>query len=135
MFLRSARTHRRRARRVVPLVAGAATLALLAACSGGDGGGSGSTGASGDGSTLVAYTGQSGDYQVNFNPFSPSRIGGLGAIYEQLFFINKAAESDPVPLLGTGYTWNEDGTELEVALREDATWTDGEPFTADDVVF
>lgn len=128
MFLRSART--------VPIAAGVAAVALLAACSGGgDSGGDSSSSASGDGTTLVAYTGQSGDYQINFNPFSPSRIGGLGAIYEQLFFINKAAESDPVPLLGTEYTWNEDGTELEVALREDATWTDGEPFTADDVVF
>ncbi|WP_282947992.1 ABC transporter substrate-binding protein [Cellulomonas endometrii] len=135
MFLRSAHAHRRPSRRLLPTAAAVAAVALLAtACSGGDDGGGG-TGASGDGATLVAYTGQSGDYQVNFNPFSPSRIGGLGAIYEPLFFINKAQESDPVPLLGTDYTWNEDGTELQVTLRDDAAWTDGEPFTADDVVF
>lgn len=136
MFLRSARAHRRPSRTTLPVAAGVAAVALLAtACSGGSGGGGASTGASGDGSTLVAYTGQSGDYQINFNPFSPSRIGALGTIYEQLFFINKAAESDPVPLLGTEYTWNEDGTRLDVTLREDVTWSDGEPFTAEDVVF
>ncbi|RMI09053.1 ABC transporter substrate-binding protein [Cellulomonas triticagri] len=136
MFLRSAGAHRRPSRRTIPAAAGVAALALLVtACSGGGGGGGDSTGGGGDGTTLVAYTGQSGDYQINFNPFSPSRIGGLGTIYEQLFFINKAAESDPVPLLGTEYAWNDDGTELTVTLRDDVTWTDGEAFTADDVVF
>ena len=40
------------------------------------------------------------------------RIGGIGTIYEPLFFINKAKVTDPVPLLGTEYSWNADGTEL-----------------------
>jgi peptide/nickel transport system substrate-binding protein len=110
-----------------------ATGLVLAACSSG---GSGSDSSSGGGdSTLVAYTGQAGDYQINFNPFSPSRIGGLGTIYEPLFFYNKAQVGDPHPLLGTEQSWNEDGTELAVTLREGVTWSDGEPFTAEDVAF
>jgi peptide/nickel transport system substrate-binding protein len=118
-------------RRFAAAIAGAAALGLLlTACSGT----SGSSGA-GDDSTLVAYTGQAGDYQINFNPFSPSRIGGLGTIFEQLFFYNKAEVSEPVPLLGTEQSWNEDGTVLSVALREGVEWSDGEPFTAEDVVF
>jgi len=104
---------------------------LATGCSGSS---SSSSGAGSD-ATLVAYTGQSGDYQINFNPFSPTQIGGAGAIYEQLFFINKAGDSTPQPLLGTEYSWNDDGTELSVTLRSDVTWSDGEPFTADDVVF
>ena len=123
----------RTARRSATLV-GAATFALLAAgCGGGSAGGGGS--ASGQDATLVAYTGQAGDYQINFNPFSPTKIGGLGTIYEPLFFSNKAQVSDMVPLLGTEQSWNEDGTVLSVTLREGVTWSDGEPFTADDVVF
>ncbi|MET0933637.1 MAG: ABC transporter substrate-binding protein [Mycetocola sp.] len=95
---------------------------------------SGSTSGS-DGSTLVAYTGQSGDYQLNFNPYSPTKIGGLGTIFESLFFITQI-NSDPYkPLLATEYAWNDEGTQLDVTLREDVTWSDGEPFTADDVVF
>jgi peptide/nickel transport system substrate-binding protein len=118
-------------RRVAAAIAGAAALGLLvSACSGT----SGSSGSGGD-STLVAYTGQSGDYQINFNPFSPSRIGGLGTIFESLFFYNKAEVSEPVPLLGTEQSWNEDGTVLSVALRDRVEWSDGEPFTAEDVVF
>ncbi len=117
-------------RRAAAALASAAVIGLLStACSSG-----GSDGAA-DSSTLVAYTGQAGDYQINFNPFSPSRIGALGTIYETLFFYNKAQVSEPVPLLGTEQSWNEDGTELAVTLREDVTWSDDEPFTADDVAF
>jgi ABC-type transport system substrate-binding protein len=119
-----------RRRSAAALLAGVAAIGLLATgCSSG-----GSTG-SGDPATLVAYTGQAGDYQINFNPFSPSRIGALGTIYEPLFFHNKAEVSDPVPLLGTESAWSEDGTVLSVTLREGVKWSDGEAFTADDVVF
>src|SRR3954469_17630723 len=86
-------------------------------------------------STLVAYTGQSGDYQINFNPWSPSNIGGVGTIYESLFFITNVNTKDPKPLLGKSYEWNDDGTQLTITLRDGATWSDGEPFTSKDVVF
>ena len=118
-----------RRRTALSLMGTTALGASLAACSG-----SGGDGGAGNG-MMVVYTGQSGDYQINFNPFSPSRIGGLGTIYETLFFHNKAQVADPVPLLGTEFAWNEDGTELAVTLREGVKWTDGEAFTAEDVVF
>src|SRR3954451_10946991 len=38
-----------------------------------------------------------------------------------------------VPDLATGWSWNEDGTELTLPLREGVTWHDGKPFTARDV--
>ncbi|WP_313662843.1 ABC transporter substrate-binding protein [Cellulosimicrobium cellulans] len=124
-----------RARRGAAVLAGLSAAAFaLAGCTG-SAGGSG-TGTSGtEASTLVAYTGQAGDYQINFNPYSPSSVGGVGAIFEPLFFLNKAQVSEPVPLLGTEQSWNEDGTVLTVTMREGVEWSDGEPFTADDVVF
>src|SRR6266403_1835056 len=39
-----------------------------------------------------------------------------------------------VPDLATGWSWNEEGTELTLPLREGVTWHDGKPFTARDVV-
>jgi peptide/nickel transport system substrate-binding protein len=39
-----------------------------------------------------------------------------------------------VPDLATGWSWNEDGTELKLPLREGVRWHDGQPFTAKDVV-
>jgi peptide/nickel transport system substrate-binding protein len=38
-----------------------------------------------------------------------------------------------VPDLAIGWSWNEDGTELTLPLREGVTWHDGKPFTAKDV--
>ena len=38
-----------------------------------------------------------------------------------------------VPDLATGWSWNDDGTELTFPLRQDVTWHDGKPFTAKDV--
>jgi peptide/nickel transport system substrate-binding protein len=38
-----------------------------------------------------------------------------------------------VPDLATGWSWNEDGTELTLPLRHDVRWHDGKPFTAKDV--
>ena len=38
-----------------------------------------------------------------------------------------------VPDLATGWSWNEEGTELTLPLREGVSWHDGKPFTAKDV--
>jgi len=38
-----------------------------------------------------------------------------------------------VPDLATGWSWNEEGTELTLPLRQGVKWHDGKPFTAADV--
>src|SRR6201998_2915279 len=38
-----------------------------------------------------------------------------------------------VPDLATSWSWNEEGTELTLPLRQGVTWHDGRPFTAKDV--
>jgi peptide/nickel transport system substrate-binding protein len=38
-----------------------------------------------------------------------------------------------VPDLATGWSWNEDGTALRLALHQGVSWHDGKPFTAKDV--
>ena len=38
-----------------------------------------------------------------------------------------------VPDLAIGWSWNEDGTELTLPLRQGVTWHDGKPFMAKDV--
>src|SRR5262245_59766373 len=38
-----------------------------------------------------------------------------------------------VPDLATGWSWNEDGTELTFPLRQGVKWHDGKPFTGADV--
>lgn len=117
-------------RRARTAAIGAAVVGLLAAGCGDSGGGS-----STPDDTLVAYNGQSGDYQAIFNPYLPNPVEGAGTIFEPLFYYNTVRADDPQPLLGTDYEWNEDGTELAITLREGVKWSDGEPFSAEDVKF
>ncbi|XVS68288.1 ABC transporter substrate-binding protein [Actinosynnema sp. CA-299493] len=112
-----------------------AATALLAAAVVAAGCGPSGTSAGAEGSTLVTYSGQSGDYQINFNPFAPTSIGGAGTIFQTLFFYNVLRDADPAPRLGAEFAWNEDGTRLSITLRDGVTWSDGEEFTAADVVF
>lgn len=133
MFLNTTGSRpRRRTWAVGAAAAAAATALLLSGCSPSSGS-SGSSASAAD--TLVAYTGQAGDYQINFNPYSPSSIGGIGTIYESLFFVTNVNTEAYKPLLGTEYTWSDDGTQLTVTVRDGATWSDGKPFTAKDVAF
>ncbi|MGV8831025.1 MAG: ABC transporter substrate-binding protein [Devosia sp.] len=47
----------------------------------------------------------------------------------------KADELEPMPNLAKSWEWSEDGHELTMHLIEGAKWSDGAPFTADDVMF
>ncbi|MGH3586899.1 MAG: ABC transporter substrate-binding protein, partial [Pseudonocardia sp.] len=127
------------------MVAAALTsVTLLAAgCSGSEGGGneggeSGAPAAEGKATDqeLVVWAGSQTPITPNFNPYS---VGVLhlanGGIYETLFAYNKLQDVDPTPLLAESFEWNEDGTELTVKIRPDVKWNDGEPFTANDVVY
>ncbi|GAA1718696.1 ABC transporter substrate-binding protein [Isoptericola hypogeus] len=119
---------------------------LAAGCSGAsegnegpeDGGGSS---ASAEGAAtereLVIWAGSQTPITANFNPYNPASVLHLanGGIYEPLFVYNKIADEPPTPMLGLESEWNADGTELTVTLREGVQWNDGEPFTADDVVY
>jgi peptide/nickel transport system substrate-binding protein len=44
-------------------------------------------------------------------------------------------ETGVIPWLGTGYTYNDDFTAVTITLREGVEWSDGTPFTANDVVY
>jgi peptide/nickel transport system substrate-binding protein len=111
-----------------------AGLAVLGLVASGCGSSTGTRPADAD--TLIVFTGQSGDYQGNFNPYSPTVNEGPGTIFEPLFFFNAVKrDAKPKPRLGKEFSWNADGTELSVTLRDDAKWSDGQKFSAKDVVF
>ena len=42
---------------------------------------------------------------------------------------------EPFPQLAKSWEWSADGKQLTMHLMEGAKWSDGEPFTADDVIF
>src|SRR4051812_17359543 len=47
--------------------------------------------------------------------------------------VPQASLNSIVPDLATGWSWNEEGTELSFQLRQGVKWHDGKPFTAKDV--
>lgn len=105
----------------------AAALALVACTPGGD-----SSSESEAGVVKLAADDGSPTFERNFNPYVGGRIGAK-FIYEPLFVVNSLDGSE-TPFLGESYEFVDSST-IQVTLREGATWSDGEAFTADDVLF
>jgi len=54
--------------------------------------------------------------------------------FEPLFYYS-AFSDETIPWLATSYEYNDDYTELVVNIREGAEWSDGTPFSANDVAY
>ena len=59
---------------------------------------------------------------------------GIKAMFEPLFYYN-AFENREIPWLATGFRFSDDFKTVTLTLRDGVTWSDGEAFNADDVVF
>ncbi|HIA30419.1 MAG TPA: ABC transporter substrate-binding protein, partial [Candidatus Marinimicrobia bacterium] len=73
----------------------------------------------------------------NFNPLSPAgsaRWPTSAGIYEPLFIYNSMS-GEYVPWLALDYTWDKGNTVLDMLIRDGVKWSDGEPFSAEDVAF
>jgi peptide/nickel transport system substrate-binding protein len=72
----------------------------------------------------------------DINPYTQWNRGyGMHNLAYEYFFYQNLQTGEYIPWLATGYEYNDDFTALTVNLREGVTWNDGQPFTADDVVF
>jgi peptide/nickel transport system substrate-binding protein len=81
-----------------------------------------------------------GPQTKNFNPFTPnSAANSLGfkwMIYEPLMMWNPVKPSDPAkPWLATDAKWDPAFKKVDITVRDNATWSDGQKLTADDVKF
>ena len=84
--------------------------------------------------TLTAVE-QQATWIRNFNPLMPgSRWPSAAGIYEPLAVFN-SVQGEWVPWLATGWAWRDEGLSLVFTMREGVQWSDGTPFTADDVLF
>ena len=89
------------------------------------------------GGTLTIASGEhSADYtQKDFNPFRRSLSTVPHFIYEPLVIYNVMAGGEMIPRLATELTYAEDLQSVTYTLRNEVTWSDGESFDADDVIF
>jgi peptide/nickel transport system substrate-binding protein len=87
---------------------------------------------------LIVENGEISVPLTGFNDLNPLLIDNLDyyyfskLIFEGLFEYDKNME--PIPQLASTYTIDEDGRRIEVFLRDDVYWHNGDLFTADDVV-
>lgn len=110
--------------------------ATAAACS--SGGASASGGGADAGALFVVGTAVTATNQFakNFNRYGGGDTApGLDLVYEPLFRLSSKDGGQLLPMLAESADHSEDGKEVTYHLRKDVTWSDGEPFTAKDVLF
>ena len=72
-------------------------------------------------------------FDRNFNPFLTNARTASKWMYEPLIMINPL-DNEQTPWLATEWSLPDADT-IEMTIRDDAEWSDGEPLTADDVAF
>lgn len=123
-------------RRAIGATAAGLTATALAACSGSGSGSSDAGGGNRQLPPLTLYPVGANTFQQNFNPFSPTALNGSHSfVYEPLMISTPIQLGTQLPWLAESMEYNEDGTVITFTLRKDVTWSDGEAFDADDVVF
>lgn len=85
--------------------------------------------------SLTMLANEQDAYTQNYNPYSPGVISGTqGLIYETLLYVNRL-DGTVKPWLASSYELASDAQSITFHLRQGVTWSDGQPFTSDDVVF
>ena len=74
-------------------------------------------------------------WQCDFNPYNGSVNGqSFGVLYEPLVYDNLLNDRK-TPMLASDYKWSSDNKILTFTIRSGVTWSDGQPFSAADVIF
>lgn len=70
----------------------------------------------------------------NLNPFKTNPTFGMTLMYEPLFGWN-SVKNKLIPVIGTSYAWNAEGTNITIDLNPAAKWNDNTAVNASDVEF
>lgn len=86
--------------------------------------------------TLIVRAGGKFGAPELYNPYLTGHQGHTGNWWmaENLFYMN-LYQGEVIPWLGTSFEYGPDYDSITIKLREGVTWSDGEEFNADDVVF
>ena len=112
---------------------GAAALIALTGCAGG---GNNTTSTQKSVGGVLTIDNESGkNWDCDFNPYNGSVNGqSFGIIYETLVYDN-LLNDQKTNWLASDYKWGSDSKSITFTIRPGVKWTDGQDFTADDVVF
>src|SRR5437588_980663 len=114
------------------LISSLAVIAVLAAACGTT---SSSGGTPSKGGTLVIDNESGTLWACGFNPLNPNDASfAFGPVYEPLVYVN-LLNGRQTPMLASAYKWSSDNKTLTFTIRSGVKWSDGQPMTADDVVY
>jgi peptide/nickel transport system substrate-binding protein len=117
-----------------PVISLLASLALIAGACGGSSG-TIATKPPATGGSLVIDNESGQLWQCDFNPYNGSVNGeSFGILYEPLVYDNLLSDQK-TNWLASSYQWSPDSKTLTFTIRSGVQWTDGQPFSAADVVF
>ncbi|GCE31228.1 peptide ABC transporter substrate-binding protein [Dictyobacter alpinus] len=113
-------------------------LVIVSACGNSQNQGNGKQPTAGNGMIETLNAGAFGggsNPQLNYHPFSATSLIPINAgyIYEPLM-VQNTYSCNVVPWLATAYKWQDPKT-LNFTIRDGVKWSDGQAFSADDVVF
>jgi len=112
---------------------GLAALVALAGCGGNTN--NTSTAQKSVGGVLTIDNESGALWQCDFNPYNGSVNGqSFGVLYEPLVYDNLLNDTK-TNWLASDYKWGSDSKTLTFTIRSGVKWTDGQDFSADDVVF
>jgi len=75
-------------------------------------------------------------WPCQFNPFNANDFYfSFGPVYEELAYVDSINRGAVTPWLATAWTWSNGNKTLTFTIRKGVTWSDGQPFSAADVVF
>jgi peptide/nickel transport system substrate-binding protein len=127
---------------LLTLVIAAGMVATACGGTSGSSGGGGSQSNTGKiGGKLVIDNESGGTWSCQFNPFNSGVNGtSIGFTYEPLYFVDALAtnadgSNKTTPWLATKYEWGTNYTTLTFTIRSGVTWSDGTPFSAQDVLY
>jgi peptide/nickel transport system substrate-binding protein len=88
------------------------------------------------GGTVTIANEQGQTWTCQFNPFNPAvQQESVGFVYEPLVFVDLLSNQKTTPMLASAYKWAADNKSIAFTIRTGVKWSDGQPFTANDVAF
>jgi peptide/nickel transport system substrate-binding protein len=110
-------------------------IALVAAACAGGGTSTTSAAHPTAGGTLTIDNESGTLWNCGFNPFNGNvNFLSFGPVYEPLVYDNLLNDKK-TPMLASAWKWSSDNKTLTFTIRPNVKWSDGQPFTADDVVY
>jgi peptide/nickel transport system substrate-binding protein len=87
-------------------------------------------------SSVTISNEQGTTWVCGFSPFNGD-VNSLsfGPVYEELVFVNGLKSGKTTNWLASGYKWSNGNKTLIFTIRSGVKWTDGKPFSVDDVIF